>query len=113
MMKMGSAFLPLVYSAPDQMYALSNKREDLAKIYNHLNYRKLGRVDGLELYSTCLLSCDGKFEDLLQNMILIYGFTDQANNLSLTAEEFHLFLDSLFRGIMNFVIPPKKIANAV
>lgn len=65
MMKMGSAFLPLVYSAPDQMYSLSNKRDELTKIFKHLDYRKLGRIDGLELYSTCLLSCEGKFEDLL------------------------------------------------
>ena len=107
MMKMGTAFLPLVYSSPDQMFALSNKREELTKIFHHLNHRKLGRIDATELYSTCLISCDGKFEDMLQNMILIYGFTDSENNLQITQEEFHLFLESLFRGIMNFVVPPQ------
>ena len=95
------------------MAPLSNKREELLKIFEHMNHRKHGRIDAMELYSSCLLSCDGKFEDFLNNMILIYGFTDQEHHLNITSEEFHLFLDSMFRGVMTFVTPPIHIANLV
>ena len=105
--------LPIVYSSSEQMASLSNKRDDLQNIFEHLNHRKLGRIDALELYSSCLLACDGRFEDFLNNMILIFGFTDQDHNLSITSEEFHLFLDSLLRGVMKFVTPPQLILNPV
>jgi hypothetical protein len=58
----------------------------------------------LELFAVILISLDGKIEVILNNIMVVFGFSDQ--NLFLL-EEFHFFLDCLFRGLMKLLISKK------
>ena len=60
-----------------------------------------------------MLSIDGTFEAYLKNVIFIFGFQDYTSNLRITKEEVHFYLDCTMRGVMNLVIPPKRIQGAV
>ena len=58
------------------MAVLSSKMQLLKEIFEHLNYKKLDRIDALELISCIILSIDGSFQQLLQNVIFIFGFQE-------------------------------------
>ena len=66
----------------------------------------------MELISCILISIDGKFESLIQNIVFIFGFSGMdLKDQSFTRDEFFFFLDCLFRGIMALVAPPKLFTN--
>ena len=77
MTKRGQAPLPLIFHSVQHMKELSNKTEPLALIFKHMDYRKLGRIDAMELLSCIMLCIDGTFEAFLKNIILTFGFSDQ------------------------------------
>jgi hypothetical protein len=61
----------------------------------------------MELISCILISIDGKFESLVNNIVFIFGFSSQElPEKYLTKDEFFFFLDCLFRGILSLVAPP-------
>ena len=62
----------------------------------------VGRIDTMELFATILLSIDGKLETILSNMMIIFGFS---NENEFSRDEFHFFLDCLFRGLLKLLIP--------
>lgn len=100
------------------MATLSNKQDKIRDLFEHLNYRKaenkkLDRIDTFELISVILLSIDGNFESFIKNVIAIFGFDDQQNQKTITKEEFHFYLDCLFRGVMAIVVPPELVRNHV
>lgn len=70
-----------------------------------MDVRKLGRIDSLELYAVILISIEGKFEIILNNIINIFGFS---NPSEFSRDECHFFLDCLFRGLMKLLIPKKE-----
>ena len=106
--------IPLYFNSPSEMAKLSKK--DMTELFNHMNYRKaenkkLDRIDAFELISVILLSIDGDFEAFMKNIIFIFGFEDMQNQKTITKEEFHFYLDCLFRGVMAIVVPPELIKN--
>lgn len=107
----GNKPLPLVYNSYEQMSELSGKREQLQKIFNHLNYRKNDRIDAMEFISIILLCIDDSFDQMLNSIIFIFGFSAGPTERTIIHDEFFFFLDCLFRGIMSFVAPPKMIYN--
>ena len=58
------------------MMNISNKQDAVRDIFSHLNYRKLDRIDALELISTILIAVEGKFEGYIKNVLFIFGFMD-------------------------------------
>jgi len=98
----GASPIKLWFDSPEEMYGLSNKREALAKIFAIMNYRKIGRIDTLELFATILISLQGKFEIIIQNIMAMFCFHSE-NDFS--KDEFHFFLDCLTRGLNTFAIP--------
>ena len=77
-----------------------------------MDNNKIGRIDTLELFAVILLSIDGRFEVLLMSkfkcltpvldVMLIFGFGDETE---FSRDEFHYFLDCLFRGICKLALP--------
>ena len=103
--------VPLIFHSAEHMRALSNKHESVKSIFNHMNYSKLDRIDAFELMSMILLSIDGSFDQFIKNIIFVYGFSDMQNQVTITQEEFHFFLDCMFRSIMTLSIAPEYIEN--
>lgn len=95
------------------MVGLSNKSEPIKQIFAHLNHMKLDRIDAFELISAIILSIDGTFESFLKNVIFVFGFSDSQSQESISKDEFHFYLDCLFRGVMNLAVPPQHIQNLV
>mmetsp|Transcript_12997 Transcript_12997/g.20154 ORF Transcript_12997/g.20154 Transcript_12997/m.20154 type:complete len:232 (+) Transcript_12997:251-946(+) len=91
------------------MSDLSIKKDVLRDIFEQLNYRKVDRINSLELMACLIVSTDGTFEEFLSNVIFIFGFTDQTTGSIITEDEFNFFLDCFFRSILAFVSPPKLI----
>jgi hypothetical protein len=58
------------------MMVLSNKKEAVKDIFNHLNYKKYDRIDALELISCILVAVEGKFDGYIKNVLYIFGFLD-------------------------------------
>lgn len=118
MTKKGQSPLPLVFTSVKHLKELSNKVEPLTNIFNHMNYRKLDRIDAMELISCILLAINGSFESFMKNAVFIFGFSSLAKHqsgkddqLTINMFEFNFFLDSLLRGIMTLVAPPKVITD--
>lgn len=105
--------LPMAFISPQQMTMISNKQEPVQKIFAHLNFRNFTRIDTFELVAMICLSIDGTFESLLKTIIFMFGFNDVEKQETITREEFHLFLDSMFRGIINLGCLPEKVTNEV
>lgn len=93
------------------MSGLSGKKDQLQKIFDHMNYRKLDRIDAMEFIAAILVCIDDTFEQLLHNVVFIFGFSAGSTQRTITVEEFFFFLDCLFRGVMTFVAPPSMIYN--
>lgn len=49
-------------------------------IFAHMDHRKLGRIDAMELIAVILLSIDGSFDSFIRNIVYIFGFSDQTAN---------------------------------
>lgn len=93
------------------MSGLSGKKELLKCVFDHLNHRKLDRIDAMEFTAAILICIDDSYEQLLHNVIYIFGFSAGSTKKTITVEEFFFFLDCLFRGIMSFVSTPNLIFN--
>ena len=107
----GNRPLPLIYTSVDGMSGLSGKKELLQKIFNHLNHRKLDRIDAMEFTATILICIDDHYDQMIHNVVYIFGFSAGSTSKTITVEEFFFFLDCLFRGIMSFVSTPNLIFN--
>ena len=81
------------------MSGLSGKKDQLQKIFGHMNHRKLDRIDAMEFTAAILICIDDTFEQLLHNVIFIFGFSAGSTQRTITVEEFFFFLDCLFRGV--------------
>ena len=40
-----------------------------------MNFKKLDRIDALELISTIIICIDGSFDEFLKNVIFVFGFS--------------------------------------
>mmetsp|Transcript_32269 Transcript_32269/g.31559 ORF Transcript_32269/g.31559 Transcript_32269/m.31559 type:complete len:129 (-) Transcript_32269:588-974(-) len=87
------------------MVIMSNKRNALNELFKVLDCFQYGRVDTLELLAVILISLEGKFDIILQNIMGIFGFCDPQE---FHIDEFHYFLDCLFRGMLKLAIPKKE-----
>lgn len=105
--------MPMAFITPQQMIMISNKQEQVVKIFTHLDFRHFERIDTFELVAMICLSINGSYDSLLKSIIFMFGFRDIEKQASITREEFHLFLDSLFRGIINLGCIPEKVINEV
>lgn len=56
----------------------------------------------MEVFAPILISIQGKWETMLQNIMVIFGF---GNEGEFSRDEFHFFLDCLFRGLFKLLIP--------
>ena len=101
MTKKGSTPIKLWFESPEEMRNISNKRGPLAELFEWLNYRKLGRIDTLELFSVILMSIEGKADVVSMNIMTIFGFSEENG---FTRDEFFFFVDTLFRGLMSLSI---------
>jgi hypothetical protein len=109
----GSSPFPLIYSSPLEMKDLSKKADSVKNIFNHLNYRKVGRISSLELIALILLSINGSLESMMKNVIMIFGFTDTETQQRITQDEFNFFIDCLFKGILALVQTPQSAVTPV
>lgn len=114
MTKKGTAPIKLWFDSNEEMCILSNKRAALIDIFKLLDTLQLGRIDTLELFAAILISIEGRSEVLLNSnsyfninldIMLIFGFSEETE---FSKDEFHFFLDCMFRGIMKFAIPKKE-----
>mmetsp|Transcript_5514 Transcript_5514/g.3882 ORF Transcript_5514/g.3882 Transcript_5514/m.3882 type:complete len:228 (+) Transcript_5514:88-771(+) len=101
MTKKGSTPIKLWFESPEEMRSISNKRGPVSELFEWLNYRKLGRIDTLELVSVILMSIEGKPDVISMNIMLIFGFHEETG---FTRDEFFFFIDTLFRGLMSLSI---------
>ena len=102
MTKKGVAPIKLWFDSPEEMAQLSNKRPALQEIFKTLDTNKVSRIDTLELFAVILISIQGKFDTIISNMMIIFGFN---NDNDFSRDEFHFFLDCLFRGLLKLAIP--------
>ena len=59
-----------------------------------------GRIDSLEVFACIVLSTQGNWTTILQNIMAIFGFGAE-NEFS--RDEFHFFIDCLFRGLFKLL----------
>ena len=62
---------------------------------------KLGRIDSLEVFAPIAISTQGTWNTLLQNIMAIFGFGAVTE---FSRDEFHFFIDCLFRGLFKLLI---------
>lgn len=106
MSRKGAAPIKLWFDSPEEMSVVSNKRQSIQEIFKTLDSGNVGRIDTLELFAVLLLSVQGKWEIILQNTMIIFGF---GNEGEFSRDEFHFFIDCLFRGLLKLLIvaPPR------
>jgi len=92
----GKLPLPIVFHNPLDLLSLSNKRNTVFEVFKLFDTRANSRIDTLELLSVISISTSGTLEARLGNAFFIFGFNEKDR---LTKEEFHYFLDCLFRGV--------------
>lgn len=92
----GKLPLPVVFHNPLDLLVLSNKRNTVYEVFKLFDTRANNRIDVLELLAVISISTGGTLEARLANSFFIFGFTEHDK---LTKEEFHYFLDCLFRGV--------------
>ena len=61
MTKKGQSPIPLVFNSVTHMKEMSNKDGPCREIFRHMDYRKLDRIDAMELISCILLAVDCDF----------------------------------------------------
>ncbi|TNV83891.1 hypothetical protein FGO68_gene8671 [Halteria grandinella] len=87
------------------MTVLSNKRQAIHDIFKLMDSSQIGRIDTLELFAPILISIQGKWETILTNAMVIYGFNCETE---FSRDEFHFFLDCFFRGLLKLLIVVDK-----
>jgi|LauGreDrversion4_2_1035121.scaffolds.fasta_scaffold368105_2 Ca2+-binding EF-hand superfamily protein len=102
MTRKGAAPIKLWFDSPEEMNVLSNKRQAIQDIFKTIDSGKVGRIDTMELFAPILISIQGKWETILANTMVIFGF---GNEGEFSRDEFHFFLDCLFRGLFKLLIP--------
>ena len=122
----GSSPIKLWYDSAEEMCALSNKRQIIQDIFKIMDSPSgLGRIDSLEVFASIVLANQGGWNTILQNIMAIFGFGAE-NEFS--RDEFHFFIDCLFRGLFKLLLvkppggpkrrkllpmhPGRKLANA-
>jgi hypothetical protein len=110
MTRRGAAPIKLWFDSAEEMAILSNKRAALEHLFKLMDTKGLGRIDTLELCATLLITIQGPWETILNTILLIFGF---GNEREFSRNEFHFFLDCLFRGFCKLLIPtPRAVADA-
>ena len=71
-------------------------------MFDALDTKQLGRIDSMELLTVLAFSAKGNFSQLMENIVLVFGFESEGD---ITKDEYHFFLDCLFRGIMKLTCP--------
>lgn len=107
MTRKGSSPIKLWFDTPEEMVILSNKRQAIQDLFKLMeNNSGIGRIDTLELFAAIVISTQGKWESMMQNMMMIFGFGAEGE---FSRDEFHFFLDCLFRGLLKLLIvkPPQ------
>ena len=84
-----------------ELRIISNKRPQLAEMFEWLDFKGLGRINTLELFAVILVAIEGSMETVVQNIMLFFGFQSQQE---FYRDELHFFFDCLFRGLCNLVI---------
>lgn len=92
----GKLPLPIVFHNPLDLLSLTNKRNTVFEVFKLFDTRANSRIDTLELLAVISISTSGTLEARLANAFFIFGFNEKDR---LTKEEFHYFLDCLFRGV--------------
>lgn len=109
MTRRGISPVKLWFDSPEEMSILSNKRQVIQDIFKLFDTKVIGRIDSLELFGPILLSVQGKWETILSNAMVIFGF---GNEREFSRDEFHFFLDCLFRGLFKLlIVTPKHLGN--
>lgn len=103
--KKGTMPLTLWFDSVDQMRPITNKREHLIQLFKWLDYRNFNRIDTLVLFAITLVAIDGKPEQLSNNIMLFFGFSSEE---TFHRDEFHFFLDCLFKGLLALTINGKN-----
>ncbi len=67
MTKRNNAPLKLWIESPTEMRNISNKRPELAQLFDWLDYKKLGRINTLELFSVIIIAVEGNMEQIVQS----------------------------------------------
>jgi hypothetical protein len=102
MTRKGAAPIKLWFDSHDEMNVLSNKRQAIQDIFKTIDTNKIGRIDTMELFAPIIISIQGKWETILAITMVIFGFGDEGE---FSRDEFHFFLDCLFRGLFKLLIP--------
>jgi hypothetical protein len=101
MTRKGAAPIKLWFDNSEEMTVLSNKRQAIQDIFKLMDSSLIGRIDTLELFAPILISIQGKWETILTNAMVIFGFNSETE---FSRDEFHFFLDCLFRGLLKLLI---------
>jgi hypothetical protein len=113
MTRKGAAPIKLWFDNPtEEMSVLSNKRQAIQDIFKLMDSAGIGRIDTFELFAPILLSIQGKWETILSNAMIIFGF---GNENEFSRDEFHFFLDCLFRGLFKLLVvglTPKQLSES-
>jgi len=98
----GSAPIKLWYDSAEEMCGLSNKRQVITDIFRVMDTPVvLGRIDTLEVFAPIVISTQGSWTTIMQNIMSIFGFGAETE---FSRDEFHFFIDCLFRGLFKLLI---------
>ena len=101
MTKKGSIPLKLWYEDVLEMRNISNKRDACKAIFEWLDYKKLDRINSMELFAVIIFSLDGTSEITASNIMLFFGFQ---SDTEFYRNELHFFFDCLFRGLFSLTV---------
>ena len=72
MTKRNNAPIKLWIDSPQEMRVISNKRVQLAEIFEWLDYKQLGRINTLELFAVILTAISGSQEMIVQSKFQVF-----------------------------------------
>ena len=67
MTKKNNAPIKLWIESPQEMRVISNKRPQLAALFEWLDYKQLGRINSMELFAVILIATKGGPELIIQS----------------------------------------------
>lgn len=91
----GKIAVPCVFNHFNELAVFSNKQNTLQEIFKLFDTRAFSRIDAMELISAIAMICSGPLDKKIENCFFAFGLSE---DLTVTKDEMHLFLDSLFRG---------------